>query len=64
MRTITQSQRDRIARTITIASKQDAQNAAIREERSRYASEVEAWLDSKEYKATDIAMRTNRAVGF
>jgi hypothetical protein len=53
-----------IARTFTIDSAQTAKNAAITAEQSAYASEIEAWLGSKEYRATDIAMRSNRAVGF
>ena len=48
----------------TIASKRDAIKAAIKAERSAYAAEIEAWLDSKDYRETNIAMRTNRAVGF
>lgn len=31
---------------------------------SRYAAEIAAYEDSRRFKATDIAMRTNRAVGF
>ena len=31
---------------------------------SRYQAEIEAYEDGKRFKATDITMRTNRAVGF
>ena len=50
--------------THRVATPQAAIVAALTIERADYADELEAYLDSKSYKDTNIAMRTNRAIGF
>lgn len=53
-----------VARQYNVTNDNDAIKAAIDHGQSRYAREIEEFFDDRKNRDLNIAMRTNRAVGF